>query len=1104
MTAWGRGWGPRVSVLLLVLALFSGCRHAEHTESLTIQEIYAHDSIPSQRGQKVTLSATVTYSDPLWRLLMVQDASQGAYIPPPSDIDLHSGDRIQITGTTSDTGTFLDHQRFRVVAGGGMPEPVVLDKASQFADHAGVFAQIPATVRWSGIRNGRAMIEAYARDGRLTAIVYPGNSEDLPRIGSEIKIAGVTGSSTDSHGHFEEWRLLTPSAHYVQVVKAGPKDLFSVPVVQLSLLGDAQKGKLVHVAGKVTDRASALSLNNDGRSVSLLLRKPIQGDFVSAEVVGFWNGTGIEDGIIRPSGELLAHKGDIRTISDLKHLSVAEASARRPVSVRGIVTYFDPGWGLLFVQDQTSAVFVNTSAMNLPLKAGDLVDISGVSGPGDYAPVILEPAVSFVGHGTLPRPMVLDPLQSNLSRGDSHWVNLSGVVHSAQFVDGHTNLKLGAGEAAVNVQLPTLLDGQRFLDKEISVTGALGILFNERRQAIGHQIFVPAPEFITVVGTGGQPNAPSTIAMLRRYSPDFDEHHSVSFSGQVVLRGAPNVVFIQDETAGIQVRSVDNLHLAPGDRVQVRGFLRPGEYSPAVEDAVVTGDGAGSLPDPERLSGENLDEGRHDSEYVSMSGVLSAVRSTPANVTLVLNQKGTYFDVIGPADRNLSALRIGSEIEARGVFQVVLDRTHVPYTVSGFELAFDSPQSITVHKAGPWWDASKIRWTVILFGIFAGLAALWAIILRRQVLTRTSELQLSLAAKRKAQQFDHARNEVLETIARNAPLPESMERLALAIQEQVPESMCAVLMPPDGKSFVDGRPSPLFIAPTLPEEVQHSPAMLDVLQDAVKADDSHILAADEDLLEKIKSALKKAGLNFSTGYSTLVFSASGAVSGMLILLCRRQDAIPLDHLHQSMLQSASRLISLARDHWQMHERLLHEARHDGLTGLPNRMVAEDRLEQALARAERRRKSFAVLCIDLDGFKAVNDVLGHDAGDDLLRGVAVRLRGRIRHSDTLARMGGDEFLAIIEDCANDSAALSVADSLIASLQESPLLENSALKVSASIGVAMYPADGKNASQLRRVADQAMYGAKSKGGGQACFWQRVPDQPAKVQKSSSGKP
>src|SRR5207248_4716015 len=113
--------------------------------------------------------------------------------------------------------------------------------------------------------------------------------------------------------------------------------------------------------------------------------------------------------------------------------------------------------------------------------------------------------------------------QENLSRADSRWANVHGVVHSVQAVDGHTNLKLGAGESALNVQLPTLINGEEFVDKDISATGALGILFNERRQAIGHQIFVPSAEFLKVVGAGGEPNPESTIAMLRRYSPEFDE-----------------------------------------------------------------------------------------------------------------------------------------------------------------------------------------------------------------------------------------------------------------------------------------------------------------------------------------------------------------------------------------------------------------------------------------------------------------------------------------------------------------------------------------------------------------------------------------------------
>ena len=355
---------------------------------------------------------------------------------------------------------------------------------------------------------------------------------------------------------------------------------------------------------------------------------------------------------------------------------------------------------------------------------------------------------------------------------------------------------------------------------------------------------------------------------------------------------------------------------------------------------------------------------------------------------------------------------------------------------------------------------------------------------------KTQQLQYSLDAQGKAQQFDRARNEILESIARNAPLPESMERLCLAIQEQIPDAVCAVLLPPDGKSFLNGKPAPMLIAPGLPEVDPQGGAVETVLHETVTADATHFLAIGSDLIPRMLDALQRTGLSLAAGQSTPVFSGAGTVVGMLLLFSTSDLDLSNGSTQQSSLQSASRLISLALDHWHMHAQLLHEARHDVLTGLPNRSVAEDRLEQALARAERRQKSFAVFCIDLDGFKGVNDEFGHDAGDELLRVVALRLRSRIRHSDTLARMGGDEFLAIIDDCAGDAAAQSVGESLIAALKDPIAIEGHQVVSSASIGMAMYPADGKNASQLKRNADQAMYLAKNSGGGQVGFWSRDP--------------
>jgi diguanylate cyclase (GGDEF)-like protein len=398
-------------------------------------------------------------------------------------------------------------------------------------------------------------------------------------------------------------------------------------------------------------------------------------------------------------------------------------------------------------------------------------------------------------------------------------------------------------------------------------------------------------------------------------------------------------------------------------------------------------------------------------------------------------------------------------------------------------------------------DLTSIKWTLLVTAALAAGAAFWATVLRLQVHAKTSELRRSLEAQNKAREFDAARNDLLENIAQNSPLPQNMEKLVLAIERQLPDSACAIVMPPDGKSFMNGRPCPVLIAPSLPSELHPEivGALGQMFNPGEIAETENVID-DDTQVTMLLGILWAFGLSFCTAHVTIAFSGSGEAAGLVIVFLRRTSSI--EPAENSILESASRLVALAGDHWRMHQQLLHEARHDSLTGLPNRMVAEDRLEQALARAERGNKQFAVFCLDLDGFKAVNDELGHDAGDEILRSVALRLQTNLRHSDTLARVGGDEFLVLIEECSSSAAAEAVAQSLITSLQEPFLLDERRLKISASIGVAMYPADASTAAQLRRNADLAMYRAKSLAGSQVALWSGEPAPKTKaLQKSSS---
>jgi diguanylate cyclase (GGDEF)-like protein len=176
----------------------------------------------------------------------------------------------------------------------------------------------------------------------------------------------------------------------------------------------------------------------------------------------------------------------------------------------------------------------------------------------------------------------------------------------------------------------------------------------------------------------------------------------------------------------------------------------------------------------------------------------------------------------------------------------------------------------------------------------------------------------------------------------------------------------------------------------------------------------------------------------------------------------------------------ARLNDLARALAAERESLLHMALHDPLTGLPNRVLLYDRIGQAVSAAKRSRRTFAVLEIDLDGFKNVNDSFGHGVGDIVLQQTAVRLTDAVRETDTVARVGGDEFLLLMVDLSLEAAQRKVAQ-LAEVVGQVIERGGNVVAVGASVGLAMYPSDGLDVHTLLSAADQAMYRSKARGSG-----------------------
>jgi PAS domain S-box/diguanylate cyclase (GGDEF) domain len=217
-----------------------------------------------------------------------------------------------------------------------------------------------------------------------------------------------------------------------------------------------------------------------------------------------------------------------------------------------------------------------------------------------------------------------------------------------------------------------------------------------------------------------------------------------------------------------------------------------------------------------------------------------------------------------------------------------------------------------------------------------------------------------------------------------------------------------------------------------------------------------------------------------------------------LVLKGNSDGAHYTEKDKELLQFVSTQVATAIERKQLHARLKRMAQYDGLTGLPNRGLLYDRLKMALARTRREQGQMSLLYLDLNNFKQVNDSLGHVAGDELLQEVANRLKRCVRQLDTVARMGGDEFVVLLENIELPEHASNVAKKIRSAISQPIKLEGRSLCIMPSIGIALYPDHGEEAQQLLRYADEAMYFEKKNSDNlfanhlmTASAWNRYPE-------------
>jgi len=343
-----------------------------------------------------------------------------------------------------------------------------------------------------------------------------------------------------------------------------------------------------------------------------------------------------------------------------------------------------------------------------------------------------------------------------------------------------------------------------------------------------------------------------------------------------------------------------------------------------------------------------------------------------------------------------------------------------------------------------------------------------------------SENKVRLMAKtlRENERLSLLRNKSLELVAKGKPLRAVLHAIVTGVEQQFEQMMCSVLLLNEDKTgFSDG------VAPSLPDFYNQAINTV-IIGDEVGSCGTAAYTGKRVIVEDIqthpywagfKALAEQAGLGAC--WSEPIISASGKVLGTFAIY--HKEASSPSELEIRLISQSANLASIAIERESSDRLIRHQANYDSLTGLPNRQLCQEHVLHSISQARRNKQVFALLFLDLDRFKEVNDTLGHAKGDLLLVECAKRLRACLRDSDSVSRLGGDEFVVLLNSINDSSDVDFVANKIMKELARPFQLELDTAYISASVGVTLFPDDGEDYDTLLNNADQAMYRAKAQG-------------------------
>ena len=732
----------------------------------------------------------------------------------------------------------------------------------------------------------------------------------------------------------------------------------------------------------------------------------------------------------------------LHTVSQVYALSKAEAAKAYPIEMEGVVTYSDPEWGVLFLQNETGPTFIDSHGTGPRLAAGTRIRVNAVTGSNEDGPNVAHPKITVLGRGEVPKPKKKSLAELKGGKEESFVVVTEGILHPCErdYLRICFRIFDGRNAAWLVVPQPDSPAAQALLGAVVRVKAVLGRHVDDSNKSIGAELYVNSLEDIEVekpaVAVGFSSPALS-IHEFRAASAD------QRFAGQIHLRGtvswhSPGLFSIQDSSGMAFVSTSKDVAVSSGSTVDVIGFPTHGIFGLELTDSAVRPSAAKSSAasiEPLRLTAAEVVKHGLNGRRVHLRASLIGQSSNATETVYRLEGAGERFNAVllrNDAMRETVSLTPGSVLDLTGVALLQSGRPEWPEPLL---ILIDSPADIVVHGGFAWLTVRNGIWALSGIAICVIAPLVWVTMLRhtvrKQMATIRTQLESELRLDTRFRRLFERNLAAVFTWRADGILIECN----LAFARMMGFDSCDQVI---GRSYWDFQLDPSY-GRQLNSVLEREEALSNC-ETSLRRNDG----ATVHLLENITPVETAEGMVYET------------------------TAIDITQFRQNREE-----LQKAKD------AAVYESLNDSLTGLPNRRLLLDRLMFLLAKAKRDKSMLALLYIDLDGFKLVNDSLGHPIGDALLVEIARCLRARVREADILARLGGDEFMVILDGLHAREEAAMVAESLLEALSSTMQIQGHELTLGASIGISIFPDDACDAEVLMKQADSAMYTAKRDG-------------------------